>query len=192
MRLIALVDVDTALGDVGWKESPALFADAESFVALGFAVSVGAALDILARSLARQSRRCADEPSVALALERSGDVQADRVLATNVFVRMALINVHTHRARSLEALLTEALTFDAFSVVRAVEVAVAQDVDIGLFAGDFRIGLGSITLRADTVITRRGVLADCIIAARFLQGSALIDIDAASEGIAGAVRLAGA
>lgn len=190
MRLVALVDVDASFGNVGWKESPAFVTNAESFVSLRFAVSVRAALNIFARSLAWKSWRCSDESGVALAFVRAGDVQARRTIATNVWVTAALVDIHAHRAGRVESFLTEALTFDTFRIVGTVEIAVAENVDVSLFARNFRIGLRSVALGTDAVVARRCVLADGIISARPLQRGALINVHASLERISSEISFA--
>lgn len=144
-----------------------------------------ATLDVFTRRLAWHSRWCSDEPGFAIAFVRPRNVLADRALSADVGIAAALVDIHADRSRCLESLLAEALAFDALGVVRAVEVAVAQNVDVGLFAGDFGVGLGAISLGTNAIVTGRRILTDCVVPARFLHRRALVDVHTASEGIAG-------
>lgn len=96
MRLVALVDVDASLGNVGGKESPALFANAKGFVAFWFTVGVRAAPDIFAWRFARQSWWCSDKAGIALTLVRAGDVLAVGSVSANIWIASALVDVQTN------------------------------------------------------------------------------------------------
>lgn len=61
----------------------------------------------------------------------------------------------------------------------------AQNVDVGLFAGNLGVGLGAISLGTNAIVSGRRILTDCVISARFLHRCALVDVHTAPEGIAG-------
>lgn len=87
----------------------------------------------------------------------------------------------------LKAILTEALAFDALGIVRAIEIALAQNVDVHLFARNFRIRFGRIALRASAIVAGLGVLAYRTRRTRLLQRRTLIDVCASFVRIAGVV-----
>lgn len=88
--------------------------------------------------------------------------------------------------------MTEALTFDALGVVRAIEIALTQDVHVHLLAGYLGVWLGCVALRALAVVARVGVLADRARWTSLFQGHAFVDVRAALEGISRVVRPAAA
>lgn len=79
--------------------------------------------------------------------------------------------------------MTEALAFDTLGIVSTVEVAAAQYVDVGLFAGDLRVRFADVPLRAQTIVTGVDILADRVITARFVVRRTFIDIDTAPKWI---------
>lgn len=98
-------------------------------------------------------------------------------------VHATFINVDAARSLWFKTILTEALTLDTLGVVSTVEVAAAQHVDVGLFAGDLRVRFSDVPLRAQAVVTGVGVLTDRVISARFVVRRALVDIDTAPKWI---------
>ena len=81
---------------------------------------------------ARRAGRVADKPGVALASVAARHVDAVRVGAA--WRPGALVHVDTCRAAFLKAALAEALALLALSVVDAVEVGFAEDLDVNLSA----------------------------------------------------------
>jgi len=154
--------------------SPALFTNAISLLSVRFAESVFAALDVVARRLALHPGRRSDVSGLALAVEAADGVLAAGVRSAGV--GGALVDVHADGALGHEALATEALALDALGVVDAVEVGLAQDVDVHLFAGDVGTGLGRVALGAQTVVAGGSVFAHGVRAARPIVNLALIDI----------------
>lgn len=185
VRGVALIDVDAAFRDVRGKEGPALFADTKGFVAFRLAVGVRAALDVFTRRLAWESRWCSDEPGFAIAFVRPWNVLTDGAISANVGVASALVDIHADRSRRFESLLAETLAFDTLGVVCAVEVAVAQNINVSLLASNLGIGLGSVSLGTNAIVAGRRILTDCVVAARFLHRRTLVDVHAAPEGVAG-------
>lgn len=98
-------------------------------------------------------------------------------------VHPTFVNVDTAGSLWLEAVLTEALSLDAFGIVGAVEVAAAQYVDVGLLASDLRIRLSHEALRAEACVAGAGILADGVIAAWFVVRRALVNIDTSPKWI---------
>ncbi len=119
--------------------SPTVFANTEYTLTVVLAVSVGAALDVLARgckncksalnwcqahlpptasfqklTLALHTRWSAHESRLTAAMKTSGGIEAGRVRATGL--RIAFVDVDTRRFVGLESCPTETLTFYAFSV----------------------------------------------------------------------------
>lgn len=88
----------------------------------------------------------------------------------------ALVYVHAHGALRREALLAEALPVHALGVVGAVEVGLAKDVHVDLFAGHGGVRLGLVALRADAVVARHCVLANGIPTARLVQCHTFVDV----------------
>lgn len=183
LRRIALVDIDTTSRNVRRVESPSFIANTECFLAFCLTVCVFTALDVGARRLAVYSRRCTDEARFTFASKGSRRVDTHRRWSTGLTVHSTFVNVDAARSLWFEAILTEALALDTLGIVSTVEVAAAQHVDVGLFAGDLRVRFSDVPLRAETVVTGVGVLADRVIAARFVVRRALIDIDTAPKWI---------
>lgn len=90
--------------------------------------------------------------------------------------RGALVHVHADGALGREPVLAEALALHALGVVGAVEVGLAEDVDVDLLARDGRVRLGLVALRAHAVVARYGVLAERVAAAGPVQGHAFVDV----------------
>lgn len=127
------------------------------------------------RTFAGQARRRADEAGLTVAAERAGRVVARGTRAAGV-AGGALVHVHAHGALGREAVLAEALALHALGVVGAVEVGLAEDVDVDLLARHRRVGLGLVALRAHAVVARRRVLAQRVAAAGPVQRHALVDV----------------
>lgn len=183
MSGIAFVDINTTGRNVSRVESPSFVANAERFLSLGFAVGIFPALDIRAWRFAVYSRRRPDESGFTFTSKRSRCVNAHRRWSTYLTVHPTFVNIDATGSLWLEAILTEALSFDTFGIVCTVKVGAAKYVNIGLLAGDFRIWFSHVSLRAEAGVTRTGILADCVIAAWFVVRLAFIDIDTSPKWI---------
>lgn len=128
----------------------------------------------------------------AFASIRSGCVDADGSFTAQSTVRSAFVDVHANRSLRLEAVLAEALSLDAFGIVRAIEIALAQNVDVDLFASDLRIRFGCIALRTAAIVAGLRVLAYRTRRTRLLQRRTLVDVRASLVRIAGVVWSAAA
>lgn len=180
---ITLVDINATSSNVVRIEGPSFLADTERFLSFGFAVRVFATLDVRTRCLALNPWWRSNESSFAVTAERSGRVDTDRRWSTDVGVHSTFVDIDAARSLRFESVLTEALSFDTFRVVGTVKVALAEHVDVRLLASDLRIRLTGVTLRAQTVVARVGVLADRVVSARLVERRTLVDVDAAPKWI---------
>lgn len=180
---IALVDINATSRNVIRVEGPSFFADTKRFLSFGFAVRVLATLDIRTRCLALNPRWCSNKSSFAVTSERSGRVDTHRRRSAHVRVHPTFVDIDAARALRFESVLAEALPLDTFRVVGTVKVALAEHVNVRLLASDLRVRLAGVTLRAQTVVARVGVLADGVVAARLVERRTLVDVDAAPKWI---------
>lgn len=123
----------------------------------------------------------------ALASKRSRCVDTCRSFTTKSSIRSTLIDVNANRSLRFKAILTEALTFDAFGIIRAIEIALAQNVDIDLFACNFRIRFCRIALRTSAIVAGLSILAYRTRRTRLLQCRTLINVRASFVRIAGVI-----
>lgn len=72
----------------------------------------------------------ANKSRLALAMVASSSVCADRRRSAGI--RKALVQIHAFGTDGLEAILTEALSFDALSIVDAIEIRFAESCHVGL------------------------------------------------------------
>lgn len=86
-----------------------------------------------------------------------------------------------------KAVRTEALTFDTFSVVRAIEITLAQNVDVDLFASDFRVRFRRIALWAAAIVAWLSILAYRARRTGLFQRHTFIDIRASFVRITGVI-----
>lgn len=82
-----------------------------------------AAVHILTRFLTSYARWCAHKASLTITTERAGRIYTLCVHATGVRMRATFIDVHTTGANRFEAIQTETLILNTFSIVGAIETA---------------------------------------------------------------------
>lgn len=75
-------------------------------------------------------RRSTNEPGLALAVVASSAVRADRRRPAGI--TETLVQVHALGADGFEAILAEALPFDALGIVDAIEIRLAERRNVGL------------------------------------------------------------
>jgi hypothetical protein len=161
---VAFVNILTSGGNVCRIVGPSFVAYAKRFFALGLASCVSAAFHIFARSFARGCWGFADETGFAFATMTAGQIGANRVGSARRFG--AFVDIDASGSFRLETVAAETLTVQAFGVVDAIEIAFTNGGDIHLFACDVRRRLTGVSLRAATIVTGDGVLADGLLTAR--------------------------
>lgn len=77
--------------------------------------------------------RSANKSRLALAMVASSGIRADRCWPTRI--SKAFVQVHAFGTDSLEAILTEALFFDALGIIHTIEIRFAEGRHVGLKAG---------------------------------------------------------
>lgn len=91
-----------------------------------------AAFNIITRGLATDPRRCTHIAGDTVASEATRGVGTYRILTTQQGFVTTFINIYTDRALRHESVFAKALILYAFSIVGAVEVGFAQNIDIDL------------------------------------------------------------
>lgn len=180
---IAFVDILAAGCDVSRVISPSVIADAEGLVPLRFASRMGAAFNAVARSSAGSEGWFADKSGLAFAPVATSQIGTQRIGSTRLFE--ALVDIDTSGSFGDKSLEAEALSVHALGVADAVEIAFAVGRHIHLFTRHVRRRLGSVATRAEAVVTRYGILADGVLAARTgRQDGAFVNVNASAVGIA--------
>lgn len=77
--------------------------------------------------------RSANKSRLALAMVASSGIRADRGWPTRI--GKTLVQIHAFGTDGLEAILTEALSFDTLGIVHAIEIRLAEGRHVGLKAG---------------------------------------------------------
>lgn len=122
---------------------------------------------------------------------RSRCIDTYRAFTTNVSIRSTFVDVNTNRALGFESVLTKALTFDAFSICCTIEITLTQNIDIDLFASDFRVWLSRIALWAFAIVAGICIFTNCTRRTWLLQCVTFINIRTTFVGISSVVGFTG-
>lgn len=125
-------------------------------------------------TFARHSGRGPDISVFAFATETTRRINADGKRSARL--SFAFIDVRARGSLSNESRLAKTLTFDAFGVVGAIVIRLAEYVHVYLFASNLRRRFGRISLRAYAIVARFGVFANRVCSARLVRHLAFVDI----------------
>jgi len=180
---IAFVDILATGRDVGRVVGPTIVADAEGLFTLRFASGVRAAFNAVARSSTGSEGWFANKSGLAFAPVTAGQIGTKRIGSARLLE--ALVDINASGSFGDESLEAEALSVHALGVADTVEIAFAVGRHVHLFTRHVRRRLGSVATRAETVVTRYGVLADGVLAAwTGRQDGAFVNVNASAVGIA--------